>query len=209
MMPTILVQEFAIDTSEIDLLGTPQWHADFDRDMPAPRGMRPIQLKGFLVLLVAWLLGCLAFWAIVAGRYRSVRRLIGGTRPLDEGPPRIALERIGLELKLGWLPELLASPRVATPFLFGVLRPRIVVPETLLAPGGETVLEAVLAHELAHFKRHDAWIGWLQVVAQSLLWFHPFLWWANRQLRHERECASDEAVLRLSQISRSATARRS
>jgi hypothetical protein len=49
-------------------------------------------------------------------------------------------------------------------------------------------------------KRRDTWIGWLQVLAQSVFWFHPFLWWANRQLRHERECVCDDMVLRLGRI---------
>ena len=54
----------------------------------------------------------------------------------------------------------------------------------------------MLAHELVHWHRRDMWIGWLQVVVQGLFWFHPFVWWANNQLRHERECVCDEAVLR-------------
>ena len=39
-------------------------------------------------------------------------------------------------------------------------------------------------------------LGWLHVAAQGLFWFNPLVWWANRELRHERECACDEGVLR-------------
>ena len=119
---------------------------------------------------------------------------------IEEGPTRVALEQIALALGLRRIPDLLSTKEVTSPFLFGILRPRIVVPEQSLAELGAAELRAVLTHELVHWQRHDTWIGWIQVLAQSLFWFHPFVWWANRELRHQRKCACDEAVLRLGHI---------
>jgi bla regulator protein BlaR1 len=84
--------------------------------------------------------------------------------------------------------------------LFGVVRPRIVVPERLLGELNDVELRAVLAHELAHWRHHDTWIGWLQVIAQSIFWFHPLLWWANAELRNERELVCDRAVLKVDRV---------
>jgi beta-lactamase regulating signal transducer with metallopeptidase domain len=152
------------------------------------------------LLLIAWAVGCLVFWAIVVWRYARLTAIARSASAIDEGPVRVALEQIALDLKLRRVPELLSTTVVASPFLFGVVRPRIILPDRLLEQLSELELRAVLTHELAHWKHHDTWIGWLQVLAQSIFWFHPFLWWANAGLRHERELVCDEAVLRRGQI---------
>jgi beta-lactamase regulating signal transducer with metallopeptidase domain len=153
-----------------------------------------------VLLMIVWGIGGVVFWILVVGRYAMVKRIAGSARSIDEGPVRVLLEQIALELKLRRVPDLLVTKTVTSPFLFGVTRPRIVLPEALLGQLNDTELQAVLTHELVHWKRHDTWIGWLQVLGQSLFWFHPVVWWANRQLRHERECVCDEFVLRLGRI---------
>jgi len=114
---------------------------------------------------------------------------------------RVTLERLGLELGLRRLPELYVTNVETSPFLFGVTQPSIVLPQKSLNGLSAAELSTVLSHELMHFKHCDTWLGWLQVLVQGVFWFHPLVWWANRQLRHERECVCDEAVLRLGQIS--------
>ena len=168
------------------------------------RGQRPVVAASGLsvptiALLAVWGGGCLLFWAIIAARCTRLARVTRSAQAIDEGPVRVAFEQIAIELDLRRVPDLVTTGIVTSPFLFGVIRPRVVVPEETLGALGESELRAMLAHELVHFKRRDTWIGWLQVIAQSIFWFHPFLWWANRQLRHERKCACDEAVLRLEQ----------
>jgi beta-lactamase regulating signal transducer with metallopeptidase domain len=151
-------------------------------------------------MMLGWLAGVLAFWAAVAWRYARLLRASRAAPTIDEGPVRVTLEQMALSMGLRRMPELLSTTDMTSPFLFGIFRPRIVLPERSLAALGATELRAILTHELVHWQRHDTWIGWIQVLAQSLFWFHPFVWWANHQLRHERECACDEAVLRLGQI---------
>jgi beta-lactamase regulating signal transducer with metallopeptidase domain len=152
-------------------------------------------------LLLVWASGCLLFAVLVAWRYARLVRAIRALPPIDEGPLRVALERVAMQLHLAQVPELYSASLVTSPFLFGVLRPSIVLPERSLSELDDNELEGVLAHELVHYQRCDAWIGWLQVLAQGLFWFHPLMWWANRQLRHEREAACDETVLRLGNVS--------
>ena len=119
--------------------------------------------------------------------------------------------RADCELELGFrarVPELLATPAETSPFLFGVIRPRIVVGEALLEQLDEAELRQYSPARLAHWKRGDTWIGWLQVLAQSIFWFHPCVWWASAA-RHERECLCDEMVLRLGSFRRGTMASRS
>jgi beta-lactamase regulating signal transducer with metallopeptidase domain len=147
-----------------------------------------------------WAAGFLIFWVAIAWRYFRLTRLLRSSPTIEEGPACVSLQEAALDLQVDDAPDLLLTSQTTSPFLFGTLRPRIILPSCLLTELTKPQLQAVLAHELVHFKRHDTWIGWLQVIAQSIYWFHPFLWWANRQLRYERECACDETVLRLGQM---------
>lgn len=81
-------------------------------------------------------------------------------------------------------------------FLVGVTNPSLVMPESVIRNASEQDIAVVMAHELMHYQRRDTWTGWLQVIALSLLWFHPVFWWAMRQRRQSREEACDESVLR-------------
>src|SRR5437660_336918 len=57
------------------------------------------------------------------------------------------------------------------------------------------MLEAVIAHELAHIRRWDLWINLAQLVVEILLFYHPAVWWLSRRLRVERELCCDELAV--------------
>ena len=150
-------------------------------------------------LMAVWMFGALAFWGAIAVQYA---RLLRRTRmATDEGPLRVAAERVAIDLGMMTTPELHQSEACMSPFLLGTLRPRIVLPRTLIDTLSGDELRSVLLHELVHWKHRDTWVGWLQVFVQGLLWFHPLVWWSNRRLRHERESVCDETVLRLGRVS--------
>jgi hypothetical protein len=69
----------------------------------------------------------------------------------------------------------------------GVAAPRRIVARM---PAG--LLEALLAHELAHIRRHDYLVNLLQAVVEALLFYHPVVWWLSRRIRHERELIADD-----------------
>jgi HlyD family secretion protein len=81
------------------------------------------------------------------------------------------------------------------PGVFGVLRPTLVLPDLLLLEKSAAELEPILAHELIHIRRGDTAVGLLQLFVQALWWFHPLIWWANRETCRERERCCDEAVV--------------
>lgn len=148
-----------------------------------------------LLLMLVWGIGAILFWVMVAIRYQTLAHAIRGTPAIDEGPLRVAMERSAIALGIDHSPELRVTDALTSPFLFGVVHPCVVLPKQFVSDATDDELSAVLTHELVHLRRRDTWIGWLQVVAQGLFWFHPFMWWASRQLRHEREEACDESVL--------------
>jgi GWxTD domain-containing protein len=105
------------------------------------------------------------------------------------------LVRLSAQLRVTRPVTLLESCLAEVPMVVGYIRPVILMPIGLLAglPSGQT--EAILLHELAHIRRHDYLVNLLQRVAESLLFYHPAVWWISRVIRTEREnCCDDLAV---------------
>jgi hypothetical protein len=81
------------------------------------------------------------------------------------------------------------------PTVIGWLRPVILLPASTLTGLSAAQIEALLAHELAHIRRYDYLINLLQTAVETLLFYHPAVWWISRQIREEREhCCDDLAV---------------
>jgi hypothetical protein len=77
----------------------------------------------------------------------------------------------------------------------GWIRPVVLLPvRALIGLSGEQ-LEAVIAHELAHIRRLDSFVNLFQIAAETLLFYHPAVWWVSQRIRAEREhCCDDEAI---------------
>jgi hypothetical protein len=87
------------------------------------------------------------------------------------------------------------SALAGTPSVIGWLQPVILVPAAAFAGMDPEQLEALLAHELAHIRRHDYIVNLIQSAAETLLFYHPAVWWVSRRIRIEREnCCDDLAV---------------
>ncbi|HET6963100.1 MAG TPA: M56 family metallopeptidase, partial [Terriglobia bacterium] len=90
---------------------------------------------------------------------------------------------------------LLKSACVEVPTVIGWLRPVILLPASALTGLATQQLEAILAHELAHIRRYDYLVNLLQTAVETLLFYHPAVWWVSRQVHLEREhCCDDLAV---------------
>lgn len=105
------------------------------------------------------------------------------------------LDRLVQRMGISRTVRLLATDRVDTPSVIGWLRPAILTPVGMLCGLAPGQVEALLAHELAHVRRHDYLVNILQGIAESLLFYHPAVWWISNQIRAEREhCCDDLAV---------------
>ncbi|MGK5026564.1 M56 family metallopeptidase [Janthinobacterium sp. RB2R34] len=85
---------------------------------------------------------------------------------------------------------------IASPLAAGIWRPVVLLPASLVTGMPPELIEALLAHELAHVRRHDYLINLLQNVIESLLFFHPAVWWISRGVRTEREHIADDFAAR-------------
>jgi len=141
-------------------------------------------LGGVAVVLFRFLLGAGGVWWL-AYRARPVhdRAWAGLTGEVEKG--------IGLRRRV----RLLRSLRTAMPMTWGVWRPVVLLP-VRVDDWSEARRRCVLTHEMAHIKRWDCLTQTLAQMACAISWFNPLVWMAARRMRHERELACDDFVLR-------------
>jgi beta-lactamase regulating signal transducer with metallopeptidase domain len=143
----------------------------------------------------AWALGALLMLVRVAGGAHRVRLLRASGVPLPDDL-RHRAERIAEKLGIRRPFALLQSPLAPVPLVLGWLRPAILLPLVAVSGLSPLALEAIVAHELAHVRRHDVLVNAMQSAVEALLFYHPGMWWVSRELRREREhCCDDAAVL--------------
>ena len=134
---------------------------------------------------VGLMLGRLGLGLLWVGR---ARRRAQAAPPLWQARLDALAARLGLRRRvaLGLLPEL------DGPIALGLLRPCVLLPASLLTRLPADLLEALLAHELAHVRRWDYLANLLQSAVEALLFFHPVVWWLSARMRAERELVADE-----------------
>jgi beta-lactamase regulating signal transducer with metallopeptidase domain len=87
------------------------------------------------------------------------------------------------------------SPSRLEPGLVGILHPIILLPQGIEQQLTPEELQAVLAHELCHWRRRDNLLAAIHMLVEALFWFFPLVWWVGARLNAERERACDESVL--------------
>lgn len=145
-------------------------------------------------LFGAWLAGValLSLYHLIGWRW--ARRLSLNGEPVGEAVAALARD-LCRRLGIGRAVAFLESSAVSVPTVVGWLRPVVLVPASTLTGLSPQQLEAILAHELAHVRRHDYLINLLQTAVETLLFYHPAVWWVSAQVRREREnCCDDLAV---------------
>jgi beta-lactamase regulating signal transducer with metallopeptidase domain len=166
---------------------------------PAPTGSTGM---GWLVssipwLSVGWMLGVIFF---------SIR-LLGGWWWIFYGIKRGAApapsewqwraDAISKLMGLGKKVRLMVSANVMVPLAVGWIKPAVLLPASALMSLSPEALEAIIVHELAHIRRHDFIVNFVQSIVEALFFYHPAAWWLSSQMRELREHCCDDAAVRL------------
>ena len=149
-------------------------------------------VSGWIVCI--WMIGVLLLSVRASGGWVRAQRLKRGA-----SRARAELEEMVSRLKLGLRVSapvrVCTSAMVRVPTVIGWLQPYILLPVTALTGLSNSQIRAILAHELAHIRRHDYLVNLLQTAIETVLFYHPAVWWVGRQMRMEREhCCDDIAV---------------
>jgi HEAT repeat protein/beta-lactamase regulating signal transducer with metallopeptidase domain len=147
-------------------------------------------------LVGLWTAGVLVLSLRLLGAWLRARQLrIDGTSAVDPAYEKV-LERLVAKLGVLRPVRLLQSSILQVPAVIGWLRPVVLIPATLSSGLTISQVEAILAHELAHIRRHDYLVNLLQALVETLLFYHPAAWWISRQVRQEREHCCDDVAIR-------------
>ena len=133
--------------------------------------------------LLLWLLA--RWWQIT----RQVRRAETSQRltEIAEEAQKFAGMKFNVPVKL--------TANSMSPAVCGLFRRVILIPQSLAENFSDEQLRVVLLHEMAHLRRRDVWVNFLQALLQIVYWWHPLLWLANARIRRVREEAVDDAVM--------------
>ncbi|TWX68330.1 M56 family metallopeptidase [Colwellia sp. C1TZA3] len=101
------------------------------------------------------------------------------------------LIKVGLSRKVA----LLLSKKTDVPMAIGWLKPVVLIPFSMVLGLTPQQLDMLLLHELAHIRRHDYLVNFLQTLVEILLFFHPAVNWVSKQMRNEREYCSDDIAV--------------
>jgi beta-lactamase regulating signal transducer with metallopeptidase domain len=148
----------------------------------------PGEVAGWL-----WLAGGAAMAGLQVARVVRFRRKVGHGKP---APGWLLDEMEEMAARLGVRPPAVrVLDGIASPMVWALGPPTLLWPAELLDGMPAASRRSVLAHELAHLRRRDHWVGWLQVVAGCLWWWNPVYWHARRELRRNAELACDAWVV--------------
>ena len=173
--------DFTSNAAEVTAGSKPLWNDRFRAWSPA--------------ISIAWLVGVilLSFWNCTAW-WMAQRLKVHGTIPvtsrIEDAAARLA-KRLGIRQAV----RLFQSSVVQSPVVVGAWKPIVLLPMSLVLELPPDQVESLIAHELAHILRRDYLINLLQTAIETLLFYHPAVWWISAQVRREREnCCDDIAV---------------
>ena len=149
---------------------------------------------------LAWIVAGWSFGVVLC----SLRPLLGwhtlrrlgrvGVSPVSDDVAA-TLHRVSERLGVRRAVRVLHSTLARAPIVVGYFTPVILLPVSLVTTIPTAQLEAILAHELAHVRRHDFLVNLLQTLVETLFFYHPAVWWLSSRLRAEREHCCDDLVV--------------
>jgi len=155
-------------------------------------GWRELLAPRLPLVILCWSAGAaLMALRLLLGLAWVRRRSRPGAYRLDPSWQAV-LDRLAARLGIGRKVVLGLVDDLASPVTAGCWRPLVLVPASLATGMAPQLLEALLAHELAHVRRHDYLVNLVQSAIEILLFYHPAVWWLSHRIRVERELIADD-----------------
>ncbi len=141
-------------------------------------------------IVIAWMLGAAGLALRTVSGLAWISRTAAGGR--CDAAWQARLEHLARAMGIARTVRLRIVDGIAGPVTAMWWRPVVLVPAALVSGMPPELLQALLAHELAHIRRHDYLVNLLQNAVETLLFYHPAVWWISRRIRHERELIADD-----------------
>ena len=182
----------ANNVMDTGLSGTTNWMNNFalsvNKDTPSVTGY---------ILLGIWIVGMLAMMILVIKSSLRLRTIKRSALPLQNPEVRRLYNKCLNEMKITRNIPVYSTAFLKSPIIVGFLKPCIYLPIHLISDYHESDMRYMLLHELQHYRHKDAIANYLMNFAGVLYWFNPFVWFALREMRNDREVACDTSVLKM------------
>ena len=146
-------------------------------------------------IVIAWFVGMGGFFVYLSLKAWAMCRRLKRSRRIADLEIQAMVSALSEQLQLKITPKIYMATGIAQPFVWGWFRGSIYLPEPFVQSVTREQQQAILTHELAHILRWDAAANLVQIIIQVAFFFHPLIWWTNRQIRREREKCCDEFVI--------------
>ncbi len=189
--------EFLVPPAEAAVPPLPEATHPAEAVAPVEQEEPRVSLRDYpwAVAFLGYAAGAALFLSLVfVGRFRLHRWIQGGAAVTEAGV-LTAFQGARSRLRLRRNFRLVATGKVQSPITIGTLRPSVLLPAGLAQKLSDSELEAVAVHELTHVKRNDPLLLGLASLVRAVLFFHPLVWLACRQISNLAEAACDDAVL--------------
>jgi beta-lactamase regulating signal transducer with metallopeptidase domain len=148
-----------------------------------------------LYIFAVWTLAATAGLVRVGAGFWHLHRLRKTCVPIEVATLDPLLQKTLKEFSSPRPVAVCVSDQLRVPTAIGFVKPLVVLPSWTMQELSATELNAILLHELAHLRRWDDWTNLIQKVLGALFFFHPAVWWIEKNLALEREMACDDLVL--------------
>lgn len=149
------------------------------------------------ILCAVWLIGILAMILLVIKSKSRLNVLRKSALPLQSKDARILYKKCLNELKIKKYIPIYSTAFLKSPIIVGLWKPCIYLPIHLISDFNATDMRYMLLHELQHYKHKDNFANYLMNLFGVLYWFNPFVWYALKEMRNDRELACDTSVLKI------------
>ena len=182
----------ANNVMDTGLSGTTNWMNNFalsvNKDTPSVTGY---------ILLGIWIVGMLAIMILIIKSSLRLRTIKRSALSLQNPEVRRLYNKCLNEMKIARNIPVYSTAFLKSPIIVGLLKPCIYLPIHLISDYHESDMRYMLLHELQHYRHKDALANYLMNFVGVLYWFNPFVWFALREMRNDREIACDTSVLKM------------
>ena len=149
------------------------------------------------ILLCVWIAGMFVMLVLVLKSSLQLRSLKRSALPLQNTTICKLYKQCLFEMKITRNIPIYSTAFLKTPIITGIFKTRIYMPIHLISDHQETDVRYILLHELQHYKHKDSLANYLMFLTAILYWFNPFVWYALKEMRNDREIACDTSVLKM------------
>ena len=182
----------ANNVMDTGLSGTTNWMNDFAISVNHDTS----SVTGYILLSI-WIVGMLVMMILVIKSSLRLRTIKRSALPLQNPEVRRLYNKCLNEMKIIRNIPVYSTAFLKSPIIVGFLKPCIYLPIHLISDYHESDMRYMLLHELQHYRHKDAIANYLMNFAGVLYWFNPFVWFALREMRNDREIACDTSVLKM------------